>query len=460
MFSMNRRQFLVALSAPAWPASETRANPVKPPNIVVMVADDLGGGDMGAYGHPRIKTPCMDALAKESIRFTRAFLTTSSCSPSRASVLTGMYPHSTGAGELHLPVPAWNTLFTTPLRERGYWTAAAGKWHLGDAVRSQFDRIVGSGPSGAESWLKVIEERPRDRPFFLWLAAVDPHRPYAEGAIPVPHGPEDAVVPPFLPDTPSVRKDLALYYDEVARFDGNVGKVISALREAGVLENTVVIVFSDNGRPFPRCKTTLYDSGIATPLLVRLPGRRHGGAVSKALVSLVDLASTVTDLAGAAPLPATQGRSFSKVLDNPAREHRKYIFAEHNWHDYTARERAVRSTRFLYIRNDYPDLPRTPPADAVRSPTFRAMQQLYGEGALPAEQAGPFVRPAPREELYEVENDPYNLHNLAGHKEYLDVLNRLRATLDTWQRDTKDKAPAKQRPDGFDRVTGERLAPS
>ena len=133
------------------------------PNFVVFVADDMGWNDCGAYGHPSIRTPHMDALAKAGLRFDRAYLTCSSCSPSRCSMLSGRYPHATGAGELHLPLPENQVLVTAPLRKAGYWTAAVGKWHLGQAAKSQMDLVQGSSPKAmGDAWVKTINERPKD----------------------------------------------------------------------------------------------------------------------------------------------------------------------------------------------------------------------------------------------------------------------------------------------------------
>ncbi|MEM9703913.1 MAG: sulfatase-like hydrolase/transferase, partial [Planctomycetota bacterium] len=261
----------------------------KPPNVVLIIADDLGDGDLGCEGHPHIRTPHLDRLAAEGVRFTNALLTISSCSPSRSSLLTGKYPHETDAEQLHWPLPASNETFSEKFKSAGYFTAAVGKWHLGAAVKDRFDLVVeagkggfvlptgpdgkpltmvaGKNPSGCEDWVPVLKNRPNDQPFFLWLAALDPHRAYEKNTIAEPHGPDDVVVPPYLPDTPAVRRDLALYMDEVTRLDRYVGEVLDELDHQGVAENTLVLFISDNGRPFPRCKTTLYDSGIKTPLL-------------------------------------------------------------------------------------------------------------------------------------------------------------------------------------------------
>ncbi|HPZ83303.1 MAG TPA: sulfatase, partial [Thermogutta sp.] len=244
------------------------ASEVNRPNFLVIIADDMACEDCGAYGHPHIKTPNIDQLAREGMLFERAFLTCSSCSPSRTSLLTGRYPHATGAAELHQPVPPDQLLVTTPLREAGYFTAAAGKWHLGPHVKSQFDVVREGGGDGAyDYWLPVLKERPKDKPFFIWLATTDPHRPYGPNRIPEPHTPQDVIVPPYLPDVPEVREDLALYYDEIGRLDTWVGRIREELIAQGVWDQTMVVFLSDNGRPFPRCKTTVLDSGVRTPLI-------------------------------------------------------------------------------------------------------------------------------------------------------------------------------------------------
>jgi N-sulfoglucosamine sulfohydrolase len=451
------------------------------PNIIVMIADDLGQDDCGAYGHPSIRTPNLDKLAREGMRFDRAFVMASSCSPSRSSMLTGRYPHNTGAAELHQPLPPDQVTFAEKLKAAGYWTAAAGKWHLGAAAKGRFDlvREVGTsgfqlpaGPaakaqsaaqdamglqSGCDQWVPVLQDRPRDRPFFLWLAAVDPHRDYRQGAIPRPHRPEDAVVPPYLPDVPEVRKDLALYYDEIARLDSHVGAVMAELERQGEAGNTLVLFLSDNGRPFPRCKTTLYDSGIRTPWIVRWPGHVEPGSRCASLVNTIDIAPTVLTLAGLQPGPTIQGKDISPLLKDPNAKVHDLLFAERNWHDFTARGRAVRSERFKYIRNDDSTMPLTPPADAVRSPTFQAMRRLRDQGRLTAAQRACFVHPRPAEELYDVEADPHELHNLAGDPTFATVLAEMRRALADWERQTEDLVPAKRNPDEFDRETGEPL---
>jgi arylsulfatase A-like enzyme len=209
------------------------------PNIVLIIADDLAWDDLGAFGHPTLRTPHIDRLAREGTRFNRAFVTASSCSPSRSSLITGRYPHSTDAEQLHWPLPAEQATLCEPLRAAGYWTGAAGKWHLGEDAKRRFDRVREADPagfmlttgqgkparmsmaqqgdiqSGCTDWVPLLRERPRDRPFFLWLAALDPHRDYEEKISDDPTRPENVIVPRHLPDTPAVRREFAAYYDEI-----------------------------------------------------------------------------------------------------------------------------------------------------------------------------------------------------------------------------------------------------
>ena len=246
------------------------------PNIVFIIADDLAWDDLGCTGNPGVRTPNLDRLAKGGMRFTNAYLTISSCSPSRASIITGTYPHQTDAEQLHWPLPADRLTFVELLKASGYWTAAAGKWHLGNAVKDRFDEVreadvsgfqlptgeaakagkivqkaVGDARSGCDQWVPVLKARPTDKPFFLWLAALDPHRDYDEGILEQPHKPGDVRLPPYVADTPGSRRDYALYYDEITRLDRFVGSVMAELKEQNVADNTFVLFISDNGRPFP-----------------------------------------------------------------------------------------------------------------------------------------------------------------------------------------------------------------
>ena len=448
------------------PVQKTQA-----PNIVLIIADDLAWDDLGCYGHPTIQSPNIDGLAADGMRFTNAFLTASSCSPSRASIITGLYPHQTNAEQLHWPLPADQVTFVEKLKEAGYWTGQAGKWHLGDAVKDRFHKIMevpvggfqlkadgtmntSRNESGCEDWIPILNKRDTTKPFFLWLAAVDPHRDYKTGAISRPHTKKEVIVPPYLPDNPKVREDLALYYDEITRLDSFVGSFIAELEKQNLSDNTLVLFISDNGRPFPRDKTTLYDGGIKTPWILKWPDKVKSGTQSDALVSSVDIATSFLHLARAANSENFTGESFLPLLTNPQTTHRQFIFAEDHWHDYEDYSRAIRTERYKYIRNYYCDLPNTPSADALRSITYRSMQSLKSEDKLNNHQLACFISPRPTEELYDIVNDPYELNNLAANSGFSAVLKALQIEMDKIQKETNDILPERRTPDEFDRVTG------
>lgn len=315
-----------------------RAELLKLPNLVLIIADDMAWDDSQPYGHDSIMTPNLQRMADQGMRFDNAFVTISSCSPSRASIITGRYPHQTDAEELHWPLPEDQVTFVEKLKEKGYWTAAAGKWHLGEAVRDRFDEIrevdtsgfqlpsgeaakagkfvetlEGEAQSGCADWIPLLKDRPTDKPFFLWLAALDPHRPYHPNIISDPSQPEEIRVAPYHPDTAAVRADYQLYYDEITRLDRYVGLVLDELEAQGVAENTLVLFISDNGRPFPRDKTTLYDSGIKTPWIVQWPATVKPGTVCKRIVSTVDIAKTFLKLGGI----GNPGQTFEGVDFSP-----------------------------------------------------------------------------------------------------------------------------------------------
>jgi arylsulfatase A-like enzyme len=354
-----------------------------------------------------------------------------------------------------MPLPADQLLFAGELQKAGYFTAVAGKYHIGPN-RLEFDTIYGGRPSGCEFWVEALQNRPKEKPFFLWLAANDPHRPYFPDAIAEPHTPEDVIVPPYLPDNDSTRKDLAMYYDEISRFDGYLGQVMEELKKQGVGENTMVIIMSDNGMPFPRAKTRLYDSGIRTPFIVRWPSKLTEGT-SDALISSVDIAPTLCELAGAGISETYQGFSFVPVLNDYSAEIRDYVASEHNWHDYRAHERAIRNHEYLYIRNTLPERNASPPADAVSSITYQEMIKMYKVGKLNENQLDCFISPRPREELYDVIKDPYQLNNLAENTGYSIELQKMRRLLDAWIVQFNDVIPKNLTPDKFDRWTGNKM---
>jgi N-sulfoglucosamine sulfohydrolase len=428
-------------------------------NFIIFIADDISWDDFGCYGNRQVKTPVVDNLAENGIKFNNTYLTASSCSPSRNSILTGRYPHNTGAAELHTQPPLDMISFPELLKANGYFTAHSGKWHMGDYAERGFDVISRTyeeiGNSGSDSWVKVVQERPRNKPFFLWYASLDAHRDWGENKYSGTHNP-DSIVPPFyLHNGPETRKDLAQYYDEVHRFDVRIGEVIAELEKQGELDNTMIIVMSDNGRPFPHSKTRVNDRGMKTPFVIYWPGKvTTTPQISNSLVSVIDIAPTILEIAGQCTPESFQGVSFLPVIKDPSRDFRNYVFAEHNWHDYEAHERMVRNKNFMYILNSRPNLSQLGPADAVSSPAYRELKELKTTGKLSAAQADIFMVPRPYEELYDYSKDPLQLLNVASVPEYAEALEELRGVLQKWMEETGDSIPACITKDWYLRVPG------
>lgn len=440
--------FLVSL--PLLSVSSTVSAADQPPGVIIFLADDVSWKDFGCYGNDAIHTPNIDAMAKDGLRFTHAFLTTSSCSPTRISVLSGRYPHATGAEDLHMPSPAGLKFMPTYLKEKGYFTGHMQKTHYGKHGVEQFDWYS----KGLGEIDKFLDEC-GDRPFFMWVGFSDAHRPYKKDTFDPPHDPAKVKVPAFLVDDDATRADIAMYYDEIARMDMNIGLMLAELKKRGRLDNTLAIFFADNGMPFPRAKGTAYESGIGTPLVVQWPAVIKAGSEHTDLASVIDLAPTVLDVAGVAAPKEMQGRSMLKILKNPAEQGREIIFAERNWHNADEHIRCARTKQYKLIRNAYLDQPFGHPSDCSSCPSWNSLLQRKEAGKLAAGQGNIFQSPRPRWELYDVAKDPDEFRNLADDPKYKDVVAELSAALETWRAETGDFPQTKRRrADNVNRVTG------
>ncbi|WP_316814194.1 sulfatase [Pedobacter heparinus] len=462
MRPINKRIVLFFVIFGFWPSILSAQ---QKPNVIIIIGDDISYNDFECYGHPVIKTPNIDKLARNGIRFNNAFLTTSSCSPSRTSIILGRYPHNTGAAELHSDIPKGQIAFPRTLKEVGYYTAQAGKWHFGsafpkrgDAMEGVFDRTGGSssdggGASGAEKWVQYLQQRPREKPFFMWFAAHDAHRPWDNQFVPIKYKAEQ-VVPPALVNSERTKEDLASYYNEVSRFDFYIGTVVKELEDQGILQNTIIIIMADNGRPFPGNKTRMYDEGIKTPFIIHWPqGIGKNGAVSNSLLSVIDIAPTILELAGVKAASCFQGRSFSKVLQHPDKKFRNYVFAEHNWHDFRAFERMVRTEKFLYIENGLPDLDNRGAADVMEGGSGAELQKAFLENSLSTFQKKIFITPQPQYELYNCMADTLQMNNLSGRNKYKKKQVELAKILKAWQNETDDSQPQDLTEDWYDRIS-------
>ncbi len=453
------------------------------PNVILLIADDMSWDDLGCSGSRCARTPRIDAIAATGLRFTNAFLTASSCSPSRASIMTSRYPHNLGrAAELHEPIPAHIPWLASLMHQAGYFTALVGKNHMtSEKPGSQSQNLkdesrflkpwnlvfAGNLPDnsgGHGQWVETLRDRPKEKPFFGWFASFDAHREWEaddewnEVLYGPKHLPEEIDVPVFLVDDDQTRQDLASYHNEVTRFDYFCGQVMDELTRQNVLENTLVFVLSDNGRPFPRSKTRLHDSGMKTALVATwprgIPGTIH---TCESLVSSIDLAPTILEAAGVSPPKTFQGLSMLPLFRDPHAIFRTAAFSEHNWHDYEAHGRSVRSEGYLYIRNSRTQTPWQGPADSVRSKSHASLRRARANAELTPAQADVFRTPRPAEELYRVADDPDQLHSLSGDPSCADVQQRLSHLLDTWIEQTGDSVPENLSADRFDRETGRSL---
>ena len=417
------------------------------PNFIFFIADDISQSDFGAYGHPSIKTPAVDALAAKGMLFDNAYLTTSSCSPSRCSIITGRYPHNTGAPELHMKLPNSQIRFPELLRQAGYYTLLSGKNHMFGKKDRAFDKITkGGGPGSEADWVQNLKDRPKDKPFFFWYAASDAHRDWQISNHAPTYQENEVIVPPYMYDGPETRKDLAQYYHEVSRFDHFIGLVVAELEEQSVLDNTMIIVASDNGRPFPRDKSRLYDSGIKTPWVIHFPKVIKKSAVSKSLISSIDLSATCLELAGLEIPENIQGQSFLPILKDPQQVVRQVIFSEHNWHVYKNHERMVRFGDFVYIKNNYPNQPNLAYESDTKFPAGLELWQAHTAGKTQAQQQQVFANPCPEEELFKLSQDPNQLNNLASNPEYKTQLIQARKMIQLWTEQTGDSIPTNPTP--------------
>jgi N-sulfoglucosamine sulfohydrolase len=448
---------LAWLTAPAAASGQKPAARGAPRNVVLIIADDLGL-DLGCYGNKAVRTPNLDKLAKRGVRFARAYATVSSCSPSRASIFTGLYTHQNGQYGLQHPPHSqqthpWVQSLPNLLRAGGYWTGLIGKFHVGPDSVYNFHQVITKGTGGnrdvaamARLAREFVSKREK-RPFFLVYTFSDPHRAakgfanekFARDPAEVRYDPGKVNVPYHLPDTPEVRQDLAEYYQAVSRMDRGVGLLLEVLREAGQLDDTLIVFISDNGIPFPGAKTTLYAAGIHLPLIVSCPGQPQG-RTSDALVSYVDLAPTILDWAKAKG-PAgynLPGQSLLPLLGGDGGKGREAVFASHQCHEITMYYpmRAIITKKYKLIRNlahrqEYPFA-----SDLWGSPSWQGILKR-GDKMMGQRPVAAFLN-RPEYELYDLSKDPNELRNVANDPAYAEVLADLRRRLQTWRRETND----------------------
>lgn len=450
---------LALLATMTWGVSSER------PNILFCIADDWGWPHAGAYGDQVVQTPSFDRVAAEGVLFTHAFCASPSCTPSRAALLTGQAIHRLEeSGNLWSTLQARFEVYPDLLEKAGYVVGQQGKgWGPGDFKAGGRSRNPAGPPF--KSFAEFLKTVPHGKPFCFWYGSNDPHRPYEPGSgATLGKKVEDVVVPGFLPDTPEVRRDILDYSSEVTRFDATVGEMLKLLDQAGRAANTIVVVTSDNGMPFPRAKANVYDSGTRMPLAVRWPAEVKGGRTSDAFVSHCDFAPTFLEAAGLKIPESMTGKSLITLLTSGQGGGRDRVFLGRERHANVRKGnlsypmRAVRSRKWLLIRNFRPDAwPAGDPEMHVSVGPFGDCDDGPSKQVILARRDQDLARffklafdRRPALELYDLEGDPDQLHNVAA--QYPDVVRSLEAELLAWMRDTGDPRamnPADQRWDQF-----------
>jgi len=440
-------------------------NKHKRPNIVLIVSDDHGRESLGCYGNPVIKTPNLDVLAQEGVRFTNSFCTTASCAASRSVILTGLYNHANGTyGHTHgyHHFSCFDNVVTLPaiLNKGGYRTGRIGKKHY--APENIFPFQWNPDETGSRDDVRMAENcrefiRGED-PFFLYWCSYNPHRagivenhplrPNNFGNPPEPfpgdyeqkYSEEEVIVPPFLSDIPEVRAELAQYYQSNSRLDRGVGRLIEILKQEGKYENTVIIYISDNGAAFPVAKTTLYEPGICLPCIVRSPFHSKHGTTCDGLITWADITPTILDFAGLYENPESfHGRSFKDIIDYETPENwREEVYASHTFHEITNYYpmRVVRTKKYKFIWNIAWKLDYSFASDLWTSASWQAClrnkSKKFGSRTVEA-----YIH-RPRFELYDLENDPNEIVNLAEKEEYKEMVNMFIEKLKQFQKKTND----------------------
>jgi arylsulfatase A-like enzyme len=450
---------IVALALLLFAAQEKPARP----NILWLIAEDLGP-EIGCYGGTQVWTPNLDKLAKDGVRYTRAYTTAPVCSPSRSAFMTGMYQTTIGAHnhrshrEDSFGLPDGVRVITDWLRPAGYFTAnvvrlpaalafkGTGKtdWNFhygGKAVEGAQKMVLDFARASAfdgDAW----DDLKTRQPFYAQINFQETHRPYRA---PKRADPSKVEFPPYYPDHPVTRADWAAYLDSATELDRKVGLVLKQLEDDGLGENTVIIFIGDHGQSHVRGKQFCYESGLHIPLLIRWPSKfpapkgYAAGSVDARLLESIDLSATTLAIAGVAKPPKMQGRVFLGDRAEPARE---LVFGARDRCDETVdRIRSARDARYRYIRNFMPERPllQRNRYKERSYPVWNLLKQLDAEGKLTPVQAALTAPRRPEEELYDLESDPFEIKNLAGSAEHAEILKRLRGELDRWIESTNDQ---------------------
>ncbi|MEY2881537.1 MAG: hypothetical protein RLZZ15_3917 [Verrucomicrobiota bacterium] len=427
---------LASLAAPRAAAAETPSRP----NILWLVGEDFTANYSGPYGDPLARTPHLSRLAAEGVTFDHFHSAAPVCAPSRSSIITGRYATSMGTQNMRStrPLPDGVKFFPAFLREAGYFTTNNAKTDYNTSAANSAGAAAWDENSRTAHW----RHRKAGQPFFAVFNHEQSHESRLHKREPLLTDPAKVRVPAYLPDTPEVRADLAQYFDCVARTDAAFGERLAELQADGLLENTIVFLYSDNGGAVSRSKRFLYDNGTHTALVTWFPPRHRAlapgapGARDPGVANFVDLAPTVLSLAGLPRAPQFQGRALAGPARAPAPAF-TFVFRDRMDERYDS-ARAATDGRFNYIRNFYPLQPWGQHIDYLwKQASMRDWARLHKEGKLTAAQRA-FFEPKPAEELFDCTTDPDNVRNLAADPQHRAQLEKMRAALRAHLVSTRD----------------------
>ena len=424
------------------------------PNILLIVSED-NGPELGSYGDPFARTPFLDALARDGVRFANAYVPQAGCSQSRAAFLTGLYPHQNG----QIGLATWRFgLYRddTPnlvrsLKEAGYRTGIIGKLHINPAEAFPFDFAEIPSSNFQRKELAAYSEAANtffgqsEEPFFLSVNYPDAHRPFLRqvDGIPLnPQSPDDVEPLPYMGlDSPTLRRDSADYHNSMTRLDSLIGDLLATLEQSGKSPQTIVVYLGDHGADLLRGKRTCYEGGVRVPLIVRWPGRQEAGQVRGELVSTLDLVPTLLEAASAEPIRGLAGRSLMALIAGESPDWRDHLFTEyhlHSNHNYFP-QRAVRNSRYKLIWNLLPN-ERNPGYDFTveRFVGKEEMAEALGKASEEVRQAYELMARPPEFELYDLEQDPFEFRSLAAEPDHEEVLQEMKDTLLQWRKQTAD----------------------
>lgn len=450
------RRCLLAAAAAALGLTAASAQ-ARPPHIVLFIADDLGWRDIAPYGNRDVRTPNLERLAREGLRFEQAFAASPTCAPSRSSLLTGLYPMRNGAHANHSIIYDGLKTMPTVMQSLGYRTVIAGKTHFGPRESFPFEYLAGSNVSppgkpqvlytdlGTAAIDRLLATHDKDRPLFLVVAAHSPHVYWPDNR---GYDASSLHLTPDLVDTPETRAALTRYYTDVTQVDSEVGAVRASLAKHG-FRDTLFLFTSDQGAQFPSGKWSLYDAGIRVPLIASWPGHIEGGEVSPAMVSLVGLMPTLIEVAGGDAPAGLDGRSFLPALTGRDAHHLDFVYAAHTGDGKMNRApmRMIRTERYKLIVNLRPDIRYHTHIDAGNSKDGKGLWNSWVAAARHDPKAAALVRRyhvKVAEEFYDLAEDPFELTNRADDPAVERIKADLRSRLDAWriaQGERLDSAP-------------------